>query len=219
MWGIIFIVIGIPLCLFGLKMLSVTLFCVGTLVTVTLILLLFYSTFLKDDTEAWIGWVVLAGSIIVGLAGGYLLYKCQKLGAMCIAGWGGFLGGLLLNTTFMFAAGNEIVFWCINIGCAGVAAGLAYCFFYPVIITATSMSGAYMFVRGISFYAGGFPNEFDLIKSLENGSIPHMSYWFYLYLAFIAIFTVVGMVFQCKQHKKSEEEDTDYATKHPFRDY
>jgi len=99
LWGICLIAIGIPLCLAGRKLFSVTLFLIGTLVTMTLILLLFYSTFLTDATEAWVGWVVLISSIILGLAGGFLLFKCQKLGAACIAGWGGFLGGLLLNTT------------------------------------------------------------------------------------------------------------------------
>jgi len=57
--------LGIPLCLLGRKLFSFTLFCVGTLVTMTLILLIFYSTFLKDSTEAWVGWTVLVCSILI----------------------------------------------------------------------------------------------------------------------------------------------------------
>lgn len=207
LWGIILIAIGIPLCLLGRKLFSITLFLIGTLVTMTLILLLFYSTFLTDKTDAWIGWVVLISSIILGIAGGFLLYKCQKLGAACIAGWGGFMGGLLLNTLVFSYAESEWLFWIINISCALVAAGLAFCFFFPVIITATALTGSYFFVRGISLYAGGYPNEFDLIKQLENGVIPHMPWYVYLYFAFIVLFTVVGMVIQCKQLKKDEEEN------------
>jgi hypothetical protein len=195
-------IIGIPLCLLGRKMFSATLFLIGTLVTTTLILLIFYSTFLSDKTEAWVGWVVLSCSILLGLAGGFLLYKCQKLGAACIAGWGGFIGGLLINTTALFAAQQEWLFWVVNITCALVAAGLAFCFFFQAIILSTSLTGAYMFVRGISLYAGGYPNEFDYIKQLENGSIPNVEAWFYLYLAFMLIFTVLGTAFQCKQLKK-----------------
>jgi len=75
-----------------------------------------------------------------------------------------------------------------------------------------------MFIRGISLYAGGFPNEFDLINQLEQGSLPHMEWYFYLYLFFIIVFTVGGTVVQCKQLKKDEEENSE-DLKHPFRDY
>jgi len=193
-WGSALIIVGIPLCLFGRKLFAVTLFLIGTIITMTVFLLVFYSTFLKDDTAHWIGWVACSCTILAGLLGGFLLYKCQRLGACCIAGWGGFMGGVLINTTFMFAAKQEWLFWMINISAALVAAGLAFCFFFKVIILCTSFAGAYFVVRGISLYAGGFPNEFELIKELENGVIPHISYWFYMYLGFILIFTVVGTV-------------------------
>jgi len=171
LWGAVMIGLGIPLCLLGRKLFSFTLFCVGTLVTMTLILLIFYSTFLKDSTEAWVGWTVLACSILIGLLGGFLLYKCQRLGASVIAGWGGFLCGILINTTCLSYAESEALFWIVNIACALVAAVLAFFFFFTAIILATALSGAYLFIRGISLYAGGFPNEFDFIKQLENGVV------------------------------------------------
>jgi hypothetical protein len=218
LWGTILIIIGLPLCFAGRKLFSVTLFLIGTLLTMTLILLLFYSTFLTDKTEAWIGWVVLISSIILGLAGGFLLFKCQRLGGACIAGWGGFMGGLLLNTTCFSYAQSEALFWIINIACALVAAGLAIVFFFPAIILATSFTGAYFFIRGISLYAGGFPNEFDLIKQLENGSYPHMMWYVYIYFAFIIIFFIGGAVVQFKHLKKDNDENPENV-KHPFRDY
>jgi uncharacterized membrane protein HdeD (DUF308 family) len=98
----------------------------------------------------------------------------------------------------MFAAQQEWLFWVINMSCALVAAGLCFCFFFQAIIVSTSLAGSYIFIRGISLYVGGFPNEFDLIEQLKAGSIPHISYWFYLYLGFILIFTIIGMVVQCK---------------------
>ena len=76
LWGAVLIIIGIPLCLLGRKLFNVTLFLIGTLLTTTLILLIFYGTFLSDNTEAWVGWTVLTCSILLGIAGGYLLYKC-----------------------------------------------------------------------------------------------------------------------------------------------
>ena len=45
-------------------------------------------------------------------------------------------------------SGLEVTFWIYN----------------EVLIATTSFMGAYFFWRGISLYAGGFPNEFELIK-------------------------------------------------------
>lgn len=104
LFAIILMVIGIPFCFGGRKLFSCIVFVVGILITVSVIMLIFYSTFLKSDTEYWVGWVVLSCSILAGLAVGFVLFKCQKLGAAAIAGWGGFLGGLIINTTFLFTA-------------------------------------------------------------------------------------------------------------------
>ena len=93
--------IGLPFMFAGRKLFSCIVFVVGVLITVSLVMILFYSTFLDSNTEAWVFWVVLSCSILAGLAVGFVLFKCQKLGAACIAGWGGFLGGLILNTAIL----------------------------------------------------------------------------------------------------------------------
>ena len=62
--------------------------------TIAVLFILSYTTFLSDNTEAWVGWTVLGVSILLGILGGYLLYKCQRLGAAALGGWGG-LGEVL----------------------------------------------------------------------------------------------------------------------------
>ena len=174
------------------------------LVTVSFFLILFYTTFLDSSTAAWIGWTVLSCSILLGIAGGILLMKCQKLGAAVLGGWGGFLGGLLLNTTILFLANSEVLFWVTTIACAIVGAAMAFCFFDAVVILATAFSGSYLFVRGFSLYIGGYPNEFTLAAALNSGTIDSIDAWFYLYLAFMILFTVLCTVVQCKQLKKDK---------------
>lgn len=104
LFALILIGLGLPFCFAGRKLFSCIVFCVGVLVTVCFVEIIFYSTFLESTTEYWVSWVVLACSILGGLAVGYLLFKCQKLGAAFIAGWGGFLIGLVLNTTVVWLA-------------------------------------------------------------------------------------------------------------------
>ena len=184
-----------------------------------LIWLLFYSTFLSDSTEYWVGWVVLAGAVIVGLFVGFLLYKCQRLGAAIIGGWGGFLLGIVFNTTVMWVADSSVAFWVINSAFALLAAVLAFIFYFHAIILSTSFTGSYFFVRGISLYAGGFPNEMALIDQIKSGAIEHISYWFYLYLFFIILLTVATTIFQYKHFKKGVEAgdyDKNGHPKHPY---
>lgn len=194
LWGAAFIIVGFFLALFGQKLFSATLFIIGTLVTVCLIWLLFYSTFLSSSTAGWIGWVVLGCSILLGLAGGFLLYKCQRLGASIIGGWGGFLLGVVFTTTVLWAASSEVAFWIISISFALIAAGLAFMFYYHAVILSTSFTGSYFFIRGISLYAGGFPNEWALIEQIKSGAIDHISYWFYLYLFFIIVCFIISTI-------------------------
>lgn len=68
--------VGFFLGLFGKKLFSATMFVIGMLATVSLILILFYTTFLDSKTAAWIGWTVLSCSILLGILGGFILFKC-----------------------------------------------------------------------------------------------------------------------------------------------
>jgi len=149
---------------------------------------------------------VLGCSILLGLLGGYVLYKCQRLGATIIGGWGGFLLGVVFNTTVLWAASSEVAFWIISISFALIAAALAFIFYYHAVILSTSFVGSYFFVRGISLYAGGFPNEYALIEAISSGAVPHIQWWFYLYLFFIIVITVLCVCVQYRHFKKGVED-------------
>lgn len=217
LFAIILMCIGLPFCFMGRKLFSCLVFTVGIMLTVSIVCLIFYSSFLSSSTEPWTFWVVLSCSIIGGIAVGFVLFKCQKLGAACIAGWGGFLGGVVINTTFLFTTKQQWLFWVVAIGCALAAAAMAFCAYIPTVITVTSFTGAYMFIRGISlFWPESYPNEFNLAKDIKNGSIEHIEYWFYLYLGFMLVFTVLGTTVQCKHYKAEVEEKGEDGIHHPY---
>ena len=132
--------------------------------TTFLILLFFYALFLSDDTEDWVGWTVMICAGIIGLIVGIIMIKLQRVGAAILAGWGGFMLGLLINETVLYKAKSEALFWCVGIAAAILFAVLTFWIYNEVLIATTSFMGAYFFWRGISLYAGGFPNEFELIK-------------------------------------------------------
>lgn len=207
-WGVLFIVGGIFLGFFGRKLFKAAVFMVTALLVVFGILLLFYTTFLKDTTEVWVGWTVLVCSILIGLVAGFFMMKLERVGAALIAGWGGFLIGVMLNEMVLYMAESPAVFWCVSIACAITAAVLSFFFYEHVLINMTAFGGAYMLIRGISFYAGGFPNEFTLADQLKAGDTSAFTNWFYLYMVCILIVAVVCSIVQYKTNKK--EDQTPY---------
>lgn len=211
LWGAAFIVAGLFLALFGLKLFGIAIFLITAFATTFILLLAFYSLFLSDNTEDWVGWTVMGCCILIGLIVGVIMYKIKKVGAAILAGWGGFMLGLLLNETVMYKAQSEILFWCVAIACAVVAAVLTFFIIGHVLVVSTSFIGAYLFVRGISLYAGGYPNEFELIKKVQSGATPHVDPWFYAYLAGIVVAFVIGLIVQYKHLKKIEEDES-----HPY---
>ena len=166
LWGTIFIVAGALVCFFGRIFFKATVFFATTLLVAAGILLLFYTTFLKSTTEDWVAWTVLISSVLIGCVAGFFAIKLERLGAALLAGWGGFMVGALINEIALYKVGSTALFWCVCIGCAIVAAILTFVIFDHVLIIMTSFAGAYSFWRGISLFAGGFPNEFTLAQEI-----------------------------------------------------
>jgi len=219
LWGACAIVIGFFIGLFGQKLFSLTLFIIGTLSTVCLVWLLFYSTFLSSAMEEWVGWTVLGCSILLGLVGGFFLYKCQRLGATIVGGAGGFFLGMLFCTTVLWAAQSVAAFWIICVSFTLVAAALSFVFYYHAVIISTSFLGSFLFIRGISLYAGGFPQMSLLIQQIEAGALDHISWWFYLYLFFIIVCAILCCIVQYRHFKKGVEDGDYDANGHPKHPY
>jgi Domain of unknown function (DUF4203) len=121
----VFLVIaGSILCFAGRAMLSPTLFIIGVLTASFLVIFIFYSTFLKANTEKWVGYAVLGGAVVAGLLLGWVLQKFQKVGAFALAAWGGLTLGLIVYNAFAYKiSGEPWMFYVTIIGCA-LAAGL-----------------------------------------------------------------------------------------------
>jgi len=61
--------------MFGRKLWVAAIFLITFFIVSAGLLLLFYTTFLRSTTAGWVGWTVLAGSIVIGLALGFLMTK------------------------------------------------------------------------------------------------------------------------------------------------
>jgi hypothetical protein len=107
---------------------------------------------------------VLGACLLVGAGIGYLLVKSRKAGIAIMAAWGGATLGFILTTSLVVE--SVYVYWAIIAGCALVCAFFAFKTEKLVIMLATAHIGSYLAIRGISMYAGGFPNESSLRTEL-----------------------------------------------------
>jgi hypothetical protein len=187
-------VIGLFLTFLGRKLFVFTVFLIGALLTVCVIMILFYSTFLKSDTASWIGWLVLSLSIVLGFVLGWLCTKVLTIAAALIAGYGGFMLGVMINEMWLYIYHSQALFWCVCVGLAIVCAILAFIFFNQVVIVSTAFLGAYFLMRGISAFAGGFPPAFQLIEQVKAGVVVNIDPAFYGYLAGMFVVAIIGSI-------------------------
>jgi hypothetical protein len=206
-FSILAIITGLFFTYFGRKLFMVALFLVGLVMTVFVILLVFYSTFLRAETKQWVAWVVISLSAILGVGVGFLSTMFARFGGAIIGGWGGFLLGLLLNETWLYVYGSVYLFWTINVVCALVCALLAYYIFDHAVMVSTAFMGSYFICRGISYWVGGFPSAYELVDKIKRGDIYSVDPVFYAYLALIALLTISGYIVQRKLFKRMGQEE------------
>jgi len=191
------ILFGLVFCFAGNTFINAIIFLTGTIVS---FLGLAYLSFtivgdMNKNPSDGVQWGIVVGCAIIGIILGLALTRARKLGIAALAAWGGVTLGLLITTTFVL----ESVYakWGIMIACALILAYAAFKVEKIVIMTLTGIIGSYMVVRGISLYAGGFPDEMNLQEEIKQGAITWDDFpkTFYAYLAGIAVCALVGIVF------------------------
>jgi hypothetical protein len=213
-FGAFLIAFGFFVGLFGLRLFKPTICLVGTLVGLCLFSIIAVSIWFKASTPLWAGWVVFGVSLVLGMVLGLILAKLSKLGVAVLAGWGGFCLGLILYSAFIYKIDNDkkVAFWVVNILLAVICGVLSIFLYHHALIISTSIIGSYCFIRGISFYAGGFPNEFDLIDQIKYngwGGIPKS---FYGYMAGIIVGAIICIIIQYTVYKRQHAS----KTLHPY---
>lgn len=198
--GIIMLVVGFLVTYYGKRFLPwvIAIFSGGA---TFFIVLLFCSLFGMLDyidptqDEGSVGLVVLSFLLATaaGVLVGFFMKKFFFYGFIVlgfIAGY--FAGNLLYNLVLIGLVQSSVLFFFVTFGCGAIAAYLCYKRKKELAIITTAFLGAYCFVRGISIFAGGFPNEYALYEELSNGTAEFTPV-FIAYLAGIGLMTISGI--------------------------
>lgn len=166
----------------------------------------------RDPTSGQVAATVVSFLVAAGLAifVAWFLKKIRRIG-LCLLGTaaGFFLGFLLYTLVLVQWLENSYVLFALCFFGATFGGYLAYRFDKHIIIYLTSFLGAYAFIRGISIFAGSFPNEVVLYGQISSGTFEGLDAAFYGYLAGIVVLGILGNVFQFKKGYHQHEDDDD----------
>lgn len=213
LFAIILIGVGMFECILGQKLLVATAFIGSCTAVVIIICIIFFQFILPPGPSQWIIWVILGVSIIIGIIVGAIVAKNhKKCLALLLGGISGFFLGELLFNLF----GNKITFnptavhVIFIIVCIIVMIILSFILSTFIIILSTSFTGAYMVVRGISFFAGDFPSEVTVIDLTKAGEIDQLklliTWKLYAYLIAIVLLTIISMLGQFKINREEKKD-------------
>ena len=212
---ILLILFGLFNCGLGKRFSRFTAFFLCIFIFVVLILILSQYV-LPSGCANWIIWVMLAVGVILGVVAGVFAFKYHE---GCMAFLTGGIGGFFLGQFLFNLFGNRIpvngivmniVFIVV---CIGALIAVAFFFKKFIVIFATSLIGSYCIVRGISLFAGKFPDEMTVIDLQTRGETDQLesllTWQVYVYLASIAVATVISMVIQYMTYKEDAPSDSD----------
>ena len=216
----IMIILGLFELLFGNYLIRPTTYIICMAAVVIFTFVLIFQIFIPSGTHEAVVWVVLVISLVLGGVAGYFVSKYNKIFLSIILGAvsGFFIAQVLYTTIFAKIKSKPVLVKVLTyVICIGVLIAIACFLINFIVIFATSFIGAYVFIRGISIFAGGFPNEgtiIDLIEKKEFASLKNLLTWkVYIYFAAIIICFVIGMVVQFKlkarMEKEKEEKDRE----------
>lgn len=210
---------GLFNCIFGKKLAKYTGFLLSLLI-ITVLVLVFSQFVLPSGCKEWIIWVMLAVGILLGGTAGYFVFKYHEKAFALVAGGiaGFFIGEFLYNLFGNRIDANGTVINIVFVVASIIAlVVLAYFFNKFIIIFSTSFIGSYCFIRGISLFAGSFPDEFtviDLVNNEETEQLKLLLTWqVYVYLGAIALTTILSIVIQCIFNKKKDDDEFPKGSK------
>ena len=145
---------------------------------------------------AIVGFVICTAFAI---AAGFLSYKLTDYNLAILGGITGFfLGFFLYSLVFaMFIKTSSIILWIILITCSIGGFFLMLNGRDKVEAYLTAFIGAYLIIRGLSFFLGGYPNEAETFAQLQEGNFKFSGYVYLYFVLFIALI-VAGIYVQFK---------------------
>ncbi len=181
------IIIGLLLLMWGTKFIEVTFVGIVGLIVTQLGLKVYDNMHIENPNPDYI-WIVIVISFLIGIGIAYFAINMITFAKLCMGGYLGYTFSLIVYQfilRYIHTNQPELIFWITTIACVIIGAVLMNYLVKQVMIIATSLIGSYAFIKGISLYAGKFPNEqiiFELLKNQEYDQLAEVRLNFINYI-------------------------------------
>lgn len=167
--GIILIITGLFLLIYGAKLLNSTVYIIGTLATVTLGLVVFVY-FFNAENESTI-WIVIGVNTLIGIYLSWLLVKSISIFVMVLGGDMGYTLGLFvyqLGVNRITGINPDLLYWITIVLCIVIGFVIGNWLVKHVLIIGTSFRGGYGIIRVLSLFLKHFPGESVIIYLVNH---------------------------------------------------
>ncbi|ORX94155.1 hypothetical protein K493DRAFT_337924 [Basidiobolus meristosporus CBS 931.73] len=199
--AIVMIIVGFFFCFFGHRFFKVIIFLAGFVVVGFIAYVICYEISRPDTSTKSTIYLVVA--IVAGIVGGCLFMCIWKLGIAAIGALGGFALAMFIlsfgNNMLISSKTGGIIFVIVF-----VVVGIIAIFFLEkhVVIIATAIAGAYMFIVGIDYFIRtGFTEHLIAFLNGYDRSFYHTNGKIYAMLASLAVMALIGIVVQYKSFR------------------
>ena len=201
------IVVGAGEVFVGYRLFRITLFLLGSAAGGIPTFLVAWDQ-IDDANAIWIG---LGLGVLAGLLCGAASFFFYKVGVFLCGASLGVVVALVLNMAVLYKLGAGNTPFIVAAIALGLAFGtLGYYFMRFSMVAATSVVGAYAFIRSVGFFAGNYPpNEFDIEQQLQNGQTA-LPWQIYAYFAGWLVLVLLGVAVQLNiTARKSSSAEKD----------
>jgi len=125
------------------------------------------------------GWLQATWAIVVfcivgvcaGLAAAALMYYFIPIAAVFLGVVAGlFMGGLIFSLIVGMSGYDALwLLLVLSLVCGLLSGWLSWSYKLGYLSFATAIVGGYIFMRGLTFFFGGFPSEMEMIEVISNG--------------------------------------------------
>lgn len=190
---------------YGGKLFRITIMLFGIVSAVASIsFLLFFILEINDLSQTMI-WLCLLSAASIGTIIGYFLTKIIRVGVFVIGCWTGVILAIVLDSMIFYRFHLTYFLYIMIVCFVAIFGWLAYKYYEYVLIFSSSTLGSYFFIRGLSLIIGGYPNETDVLEQVKHGVYVEIPWTFYLYLLFMLVLSVFGVVVQVKRFNNGKQ--------------
>lgn len=178
---------------------------------------------LPESSPIWVCWITGIISFFLGAGLGFGAAYWPRLGIFIIGcAIGALIGALIyLSVTSTNEDVDETLVFSMSVLASGLLLAVICLIFYDfAVILGSALWGSYLFMRGISIIAGGWPNEIQVFMNASNGTYgtDTMTTGYFVYLFFVCLFFLVSMIAQIK-HRSAHNDLYSYKGRFTDLDY